>query len=463
MKKTRNIDMLDGPLLPGIIRYTIPIILSGILQLLFNAADLMVVGQFCGSVSVGAVSSTGALTNLIVNVFMGISIGAGVCVAHGLGGQRDEEVFRTVHTAIPAALISGAILTVLGVTLSRPMLEMMHTPEEVLPLSALYMKIYFLGITFTIVYNFCSAILRAAGDTKGPLLYLMVAGVINVILNLVFVIAFKMNVAGVALATTISQAVSAGLVLRALLRRSDACRLRLKEMKIYGPQLAKMIRIGLPAGVQGSLFSISNVIIQSAINSFGSAFIVAGNGAASNIEGFVYTSMNALNQTAVNYIGQNMGAQKFDRIKKIFRSCLLCVSVVGLIMGPTLYILAPQLLKFYIPDSQEAIDFAIIRMTYICLPYFICGLMDVTTGALRGLGSSFVPMVVTVLGVCVMRIVWVYTIFQVPAWHTPQCLYVSYLISWSLTFLVEFFLFAKVLRKKERIAQAHARYGYPES
>ena len=452
MKKSNEIDMLRGPLLPGIIRYTIPIILSGILQLLFNAADLMVVGQFCGNVSVGAVSCTGALTNLIVNVFMGISVGAGVCVAHGLGARRQEEVYRTVHTAIPASLISGAILTVLGVTLSAPMLAWMNTPGDVLPLAALYMKIYFLGITFTIVYNFCAAILRAAGDTRGPLVYLTVAGVINVILNLVFVIVFDLNVAGVALATTISQAVSAVLVLRALLRRTDSCRLHLKEMKIYGPQLRKMVCIGLPAGIQGSMFSISNVIIQSAVNSFGSAVIVAGNGAASNIEGFVYTSMNALNQTAVNYIGQNLGAGQFDRIKKILRDCLLCVTVVGGVMGPAFYVLAPWLLKFYVPDSQEAIDFAIIRMTFICLPYFVCGLMDVTTGALRGLGSSFVPMVVTVLGVCVMRIVWVYTIFQVPRFHTPQCLYVSYLISWILTFAVEFVLFAQVLRKKERLA-----------
>ena len=454
MKKSNAIDMLRGPLLPGIIRYTIPIILSGILQLLFNAADLMVVGQFCGNVSVGAVSCTGALTNLIVNVFMGISVGAGVCVAHGLGARREEEVYRTVHTAIPASLVSGVILTVLGVTLSGPMLKWMNTPGDVLPLAALYMKIYFLGITFTIVYNFCSAILRAAGDTRGPLVYLTIAGIINVILTLVFVIVFKLNVAGVALATTISQAVSAVLVLRALLRRTDSCRLHLKEMKIYGPQLRKMIRIGLPAGVQGSMFSISNVIIQSAVNSFGSAVIVAGNGAASNIEGFVYTSMNALNQTAVNYIGQNLGAQQFDRIKKILRDCLLCVTVVGGVMGPVFYVLAPWLLKFYVPDSQEAIDFAIIRMTFICLPYFVCGLMDVTTGALRGLGSSFVPMVVTVLGVCVFRIVWVYSIFQIPQFHTPQCLYVSYLISWIMTFFVEFFLFAKVLRKKERLAAA---------
>ena len=451
--KRSNEDMLNGPLLGGIIRYTLPIVLSGILQLLFNAADLMVVGQFCGSVSVGAVSSTGALSNLVVNLFMGISVGAGVCVAHGLGGKREEEVRRTVHTAIPVSILSGLILTVLGIAMCTPMLRLMSTPAEVLPLSALYMKIYFLGITANILYNFCASILRAAGDTKGPLLYLTAAGVINVLLNLLFVIVFDLNVAGVALATTLSQTVSAVLVVRALIRRTDACQLRWREMKIYRPQLVKMIEIGLPAGVQGSMFSISNVIIQSAVNSFGSAFIVAGNGAASNIEGFVYISMNALNQTAVNYIGQNLGARQFDRVKKIFRVCLLSVTVVGLVMGPAAYFAAPWLLRFYIPDSPEAIAYGVLRMGLIALPYFVCGLMDVTTGALRGLGSSFVPMVVTVMGVCVLRVVWVFTIFQVPRYHTPQCLYLSYLVSWALTFGVEFVLFYRVLRKKQQEAQ----------
>ena len=458
--KSKSADMLSGPLLGPMILYTIPIILSGVLQLLFNAADLMVVGQFCGSVSVGAVSSTGALTNLIINLFMGISVGAGVCVAHGLGGRREEEVHRTVHTAIPAALVSGAILTVVGVTLSEPMLRMMSTPEEVLPLSALYMKIYFLGITFTILYNFCSAILRAAGDTRGPLIYLTVAGDINVILNLIFVIAFDMNVAGVALATTIAQGVSAILTLRALMRRTDACKLYLNKLKIYKPQLMKMIRIGLPAGVQGSMFSISNVIIQSAVNSFGSAAVVAGNGAASNMESFINTAMNAFNQTAVNYIGQNLGALQFDRIKKIFRSCLLCVAGMGLVLGPMLYVFAPQLLTFYITDSEEAVAYALVRMSITCMPYFVCGMMDVTMGALRGLGASLQPMVVTVLGVCVMRIVWIYTIFQAPGFHTPECLYASYPISWTLTFLILFVLFLYVLRKKEAEMQSHSQYGY---
>ncbi len=451
--KSRETNMLQGSLYSGIIQYTIPIILSSVLQLLFNAADLVVVGQFCGSISVGAVSATGAITNLIINLFVGLSIGTGVCVAHGLGARRDDEVFHTVHTAIPVALISGVILTVIGVCFAKPLLELMSTPEDVLPLSSLYMTIYFAGITFTILYNFASSILRAAGDTKGPLIYLTIAGVINVILNLVFVIVFDMNVAGVALATIIAQAISAFLVVRALLHRTDACKLHFNKLRIYKAQVLKMIQIGLPAGIQGAMFSISNVIIQSSVNGFGSATLVAGNGAAGNIEGFVYMALNGFSQTAVNYVGQNAGAQQYDRIRKIFRTCVVCVTTVGLTLGPLVYFAGPALLKFYIPDSQEAIAYGVTRLAYVCLPYFMCGLMDLATGALRGLGTSFIPMIVTILGVCGLRIAWVYTIFQMPQFHTPQCLYLSYIVSWTLTFLVQFVLLEVVLKKKERQAQ----------
>ena len=278
----RNQSMLEGTLLPSIILYTIPIILTSVLQLLFNAADLVVVGRFCGSLSVAAVGATTSLTNLLVNFFIGLSVGAGVTVAHALGGKEDDWVHRTVHTALPMALACGAVVTILGVSLSESFLQMMGTPEDILPLSGLYMKIYFAGITFTMVYNFCAAILRAAGDTRGPLIYLTFAGVVNVVLNVIFVTVFHMNVAGVALATTISQGISAVLVLRALMKRSDACRLQLKEMRFHRPQLVKMLRIGMPAGIQSSLFAISNVLIQSSINSFGDVFM-SGNAAAGNI------------------------------------------------------------------------------------------------------------------------------------------------------------------------------------
>lgn len=446
-----NKNMLQGPLLGSIIVYTIPIILTSLLQLLFNAADLVVVGRFCGSISVAAVGATGAITNLLVNFFIGLSVGAGVTVAHGLGGHEDDVVHHTVHTAMPTALVSGVILTVIGVAFSETFLRMMGTPDSVLPLSAIYMKIYFAGVTFTMVYNFCAAILRAIGDTKSPLIFLTIAGVVNVILNVVFVYFFDMNVAGVALATTISQAISAVLVVLALMKRNDACKLVLSQMRFYKPQLTKILRIGLPAGIQSSLFSISNVLIQSSVNSFGD-ILMSGNAAAANIEGFVYVSLNAFHQTAVNFIGQNAGAKQYSRVYKTLWICLGCVTVVGLTLGTLVWSVGRQLLSIYITDSAEAISYGMIRIAYICLPYFVCGLMDVSTGALRGMGSSLEPMIISVLGICGLRIVWIYTIFQASGFHTPQCLYFSYLVSWIITFLIQMAAFIQVYRKAERAA-----------
>ena len=439
-----NQSMLEGPLFPSIVRYTIPIILTSLLQLLFNAADLVVVGRFCGSVSVAAVGSTGAITNLLVNFFIGLSVGAGVGVAHGLGSREDTVVSNTVHTALPTAIFSGLFLTVIGVAFSKTFLRMMGTPDNVLPLSAVYMQIYFGGITFSMVYNFCAAILRAAGDTKTPLLYLTIAGVVNVILNIFFVTVLHMNVAGVALATTLSQGISAVLVTRALTRRADACRLYLRKMRFHKPQLVKMLRIGLPAGIQSSLFSISNVLIQSSVNSFGDVFM-SGSAASANIEGFVYVSLNAFHQTAVNFIGQNAGARQYRRVYRTLWICLGCVTVVGISFGFAAWSFGRQLLGIYITDSQQAIEYGMVRLGYICLPYFLCGLMDVSTGALRGLGASLIPMIISILGVCGLRIFWIYTIFQV--YHTPQCLFFSYTVSWVITFLFQITAFFLVCRK----------------
>lgn len=444
--RAKSRTMIEGPLLPSIISYTVPIILTSVLQLLFNAADLVVVGRFCGSISVAAVGATGSITNLIVTLFIGLSVGAGVTVAHALGGREDQAVHNTVHTAIPLALLSGIFLTVVGIVSSRSLLQMMGTPETVLPLSAVYMQIYFAGITFTMLYNFCAAILRAAGDTKSPLVYLTFSGVVNVVLNLIFVTVLHMNVAGVALATTISQAISALLVMRALMLRTDACKLDLKKMRFHRQQLMKMIRIGLPAGMQSSLFAISNVMIQSSVNSFGDIFM-SGNAASGNIEGFVYVSLNAFHQTAVNFIGQNSGARQYKRITKTLWICLACCVVVGLSLGTLIWSFGPQLLSVYITDSAEAIGYGMIRMTYIALPYFLCGLMDVSTGALRGLGSSFTPMLISVLGVCGIRIFWISTLFQLPQFHTPQFLYSSYAFSWTVTFLCQMTAFYFVFRK----------------
>ena len=444
--KKKDRDMLQGPLLGSIISYTIPIILTSVLQLLFNAADLVVVGRYCGSISVAAVGATGSITNLIVNLFIGLSVGAGVTVAHGVGSREDEVVHRTVHTALPLALVCGVILTVVGVFFSETFLRMMGTPENVLKLSAVYMKIYFAGITFTMVYNYCASILRAVGDTRSPLVFLSISGVINVVLNLIFVIVFHMNVAGVALATTISQAVSAAAMVIVLMRRTDAAKLNLRKMRFYRVQLSKMLRIGLPAGIQSSLFAISNVLIQSSINSFGD-ILMSGNAAAGNIEGFLFVSMNAFHQTAVNFIGQNVGAKQYDRVKKIVWICLGCVMVTGLSFGTLLCAFGENLLSIYITDSAEAIAWGLVRLNVIARFYFICGMMDVSTGALRGMGASVSPMIISVLGVCGIRIGWIMTIFRMEQFHTPQNLYVSYIFSWAVTFLIQMFAFVKIYRK----------------
>ncbi len=438
--------MTEGPLLKKILLYTFPIILTGILQLLFNAADLVVVGRYCGRLSVAAVGATGAIINLMTNLFIGLSVGAGVSVAHALGAGHSKDVSRTVHTAIPIAIVSGIFLTIIGVLGSETFLRLMGTPSDVIGLSATYMRIYFCGITATMVYNFGAAILRAAGDTKSPLYFLTAAGIVNVILNLIFVIVLDFDVAGVALATTASQVMSALLIIRALMKRTDSCKFSFRKMKIHRRQLTKILQIGFPAGIQGSLFSISNVIIQSSINSFGS-IAVSGNSAAGNIEGFVYMSMNSYSQTAVNFTGQNHGAGKFDRLKKIMIICLVSVFCTGFLLGLLVRIFGKPLLSFYIPGDKEAISYGLIRLTYICIPYFICGLMDVTTGLIRGIGCSVLPMIITIAGVCGMRIVWIYTIFQIPKYHTLQNLYLSYTISWSLTFVTELIVFLVLLRK----------------
>lgn len=440
--------MLKGPLWSSLITYTIPIMLTSILQLLFNAADLVIVGRFSGSINVAAVSATGSITNLIVNLFIGLSIGAGVTVAHALGGNQATEVQRTVHTALPMALVGGVLLSVIGVLFSETFLTMMKTPANVLPLSAKYMRIYFCGMTFTMVYNFCASILRAAGDTKSPLIYLMISGVVNVVLNVFFVVVFHMTVDGVALATIISQAISAVLVVIALMCRTDACKLSLKQMRFFKQPFLKIIRIGLPAGIQSSMFAISNVIVQSSINSFNSEALMSGNGAAANIEGFVYVLMNSFHQTAVNFIGQNMGAHQYDRIKRIFGLCLVYVTIAGFAAGFTVWSFGEKLLGIYITDSQEAIQYGLTRFNFIALPYFVCGLMDVSTGSLRGLGASFTPMLISIMGVCGIRILWIYTVFQIPQFHTPEWLYISYLLSWLGTFLVQTAAFIIIYRKR---------------
>ena len=442
--KNNSRSMLTGPLFLNIILYTVPIILTSTLQLLFNAADLVIVGRFCGSLSVAAVGGTTYITNLLVNFFVGLSVGAGVAVAHGIGSRNGEEVHRIVHTTLPLALLSGAVLTVVGVAYAETFLRMMDTPASVLPLSTVYMKICFGGVTFTMVYNFCAAILRAAGDTRSPLIFLTFAGVLNVLMNLFFVCVLDMNVAGVALATTLSQGVSAALVVVALMRRTDDCRLELKKMRFYGEQIKKIVRIGLPAGTQSAMFSISNVLVQSAVNSFGDVF-VSGNAAASNLEGFLYASLNSFHQTAVNFVGQNAGARQYDRVKKTLWICLGSVATAALVISGLACGFGRQLLSVYITDSPEAIAYGVQRLYSVAALYVICGMMDVSTGALRGLGASVTPMIICMLGACGFRILWISTVFQ--AVPTAKVLFACYPISWTITLIAQMAAFATVYRR----------------
>ncbi len=443
----KNIDMLSGPLLPNIIRYTVPIILTGLLQLLFNAADLVVVGQFCGSHSVGAVGASSSLINLIVNLFIGLSVGAGVTVAQAIGSGHREQIGRTIHTAIPVAAISGVLLTVVGFLLAPRLLVWMSTPKEYIQLSTVYVQVYFCGMVPQMLYNFGAAILRAAGDTQSPLRYLTLAGVVNVGLNVLFVTLFDMNVAGVALATILSQVLAAVLVLRALARRTDACRLCWRQLGIHRKPLLQILRIGVPAGIQGSLFSVSNVLIQSTINSFG-AVVASGFAAGGSIEGFAYVVMNSFYQTTMNFTGQNVGAGQYHRLRRVMRTGMLSVAVTGTIFGVLIWLLAKPLLALYITDSDQAITYGVIRLTVTCLPYFLCGLMEVASGVVRGMGASVTPMLVTILSVCAFRVVWVYLVF--PHFGTPEALFISYPVSWGLNAVAQTTIYAVLLRRRLR-------------
>ena len=444
--KSYEIDMCHGPLMGKIVVFYLPLMLSGMLQLLFNAADIIVVGRFAGDEALAAVGSTSSLINLLVNLFIGLSVGANVLVARYYGAGQKRELCEMVHTAVTTSVLSGILLIFAGFFLSKPALTWMGTPMGVIDKSVLYMKIYFAGMPFMMAYNFGSAILRAVGDTKRPLYYLFYAGVINVILNLLFVIGFHMGVAGVALATIISQGISAFLVLKCLVMSDTAYRLDLHMLGINREKLFKMIQIGIPAGLQGSLFSISNVLIQSSVNSFGKV-VMAGNTAASNIEGFVYTAMNALHQAAISFTSQNLGAKQYDRIKKTLVICLGFVVIVGLVLGNSVYLLGDKLLTLY-TDNPEAVNYGVLRLSIICTTYCLCGMMDVIVGSLRGLGYAVMPMLVSLTGACLFRVVWIYTIFQ--QYHTLTCLYLSYPISWVLTFSIHFFCFIIVFRKVKK-------------
>ncbi len=445
MSKTYSIDMCNGSILPKLLKFTIPLMCSSILQLLFNAADVIVVGQFCGDASLAAVGSTTSLINLLTNLFIGLSVGSNVLVARYYGAKEKKQLHEVVHTAVALSLMSGVLLTMFGVIFTRQILIWMQTPDGVLDLATTYLRIYFMGMIATMLYNFCSSILRAVGDTKRPLYYLLFAGLINVILNLFFVIVCDLNVAGVGLATVISQCISAGLVVRCLMREREPYRLFIKNIHLHAKYVGKILQIGLPAGLQGTVFSLSNVVIQSAINSFG-AVVMAGNAAAGSVEGFVYMAMNSFHQAAVSFVSQNVGAGRFDRINKIAIRTMLCVFVTGLLMGSLTVVFGEPLLGFY-SNKADVIALGMVRLRIVCGFYFLCGMMDVMVGVLRGLGYSVMPMLVSLIGACGLRLLWIFTVFQVEEYHTPVMLYLSYPITWTITVIVHITCFFVVRRR----------------
>ena len=446
-KKSYEMNMCEGPLAGKMLIFTIPLMFSGILQLLFNAADTIVVGRYAGPQALAAVGSTTSLINLLVNMFMGLSVGANILISRYYGAKREQDIHETVHTSITVAAIAGIILAVVGNIFAKPLLVLMGSPEDVVDLAAIYVKIYFMGMPVILIYNYGAAILRAIGDTKRPLYYLTTAGVVNVILNLIFVIGMDMSVAGVALATVIAQCVSVALLLRCMCKMEGSCRLELKKLGIHKEKAVLLFRYGLPAGLQGSVFSFSNVLIQSSINSFGSV-AMAGSSAAANIEGFVYTAMNSFQQTALCFTSQNLGGGRYERINKVLRNSMLMVTFVGVVMGGGCYFFGEDLLKVYTSDP-EVIAYGLIRFKWIGIPYFICGIMDVLVGMLRGLGYAVVPMFVSIIGACGFRILWIATVFA--QYHSMDVLFSSYSISWLLTggtHLICYFVVWKRLRKR---------------
>jgi putative MATE family efflux protein len=437
--------MTEGPIFGKLLKFSLPLIASSVLQLLFNAADVVVVGRFAGDNSLAAVGSTGSLINLLINLFMGLSVGTNVVVAHYFGAKKFDELRDTIHTAVLVSIYSGLILTVVGILGAKPILTFMQAPSEVLNLAALYLRIYFGGITATMIYNFGSAILRAKGDTQRPLYILLGAGILNCVLNLIFVIVFKMDVAGVGLATVISQIIAATLVIFILIKEPEEFHLNLKKLRINKMIFTRIVKIGLPAGFQGIMFSFSNVIIQSSVNTFGPVMI-AGNAAAVNLESFIYTAMNGFSQGSLTFCSQNLGAGKTDRIRKVVWISQASIVVIGAILSGIFLLLGPQLLGIF-TKSDDVVQAGMKRLWIIFTTYYLCGMMDGMANSIRGIGHSLMPVISSLIGACLFRIIWLFTIFLIPQFHTPQTIFLSYPISWILTFTANVIMYNKYMRK----------------
>lgn len=451
--KRHEIDMTVGRLLPKLIQFAVPVMLSGILQLAFNAADLIVVGRFAGDEALAAVGSNTALVSLILNVLMGICTGTSVIAARYYGAKDEKQLSATVNTSVFIAVAGGVLFALVGIFLAEPLLKLMGTPDEVLPLAALYLRIYFAGLPVIQLYNFSSAILRAVGDTRRPLYFLTMAGIVNVCLNLFFVIVCHLSVAGVALATVISQCLSCFLTLRTLIRADGIYRLNFKNKRFSFPVFKQIIKIGLPAGIQGSLFSVSNVIIQSSINSFG-AMVMAGNSAAVSVESFIFTSLDGVNQASIASISQNMGARNYERTRKVVRYCLLMDLVIGGVMGWLMLLLRNPLLHIY-TSEQEALVAGGIRMSIMGVVYFFNGFQHLMGGVMRSHGYGLLPTAVTFIGICGFRIIWIFTVFA--AARTLEMLYISYPISWIITAIAQTIFYLALRKRAWSANEARAR------
>ena len=434
------------PYLKRILLFALPLMLTGVLQTLYNAVDLMVVGRFEGEVALAAVGSTGSLTNLILGLFMGLSVGAGVCVAHGIGAKDDEDVQKSVHTSILIAFLLGAFVSVFGFFLSPELLKLMGTPDDVIDSASLYIRIIFIGAPASIMYNYIAAMLRAFGDSKRPLLFLTVAGITNVLLNLLLVVVFRIGVAGVAIGTIVSQMVSAVMALLYLRRIDGPLHLSFRKLSIDKIKLKKVLHIGIPSGIQGTLFSLSNVILQSSINSFGSV-VIAGSAAASNVESIYYVIYRAFYDGTLTFVGQSVGAKKYGDIKRIVRASIIGVLMTAIVMSTLGFFFGEYMLKLYIPDNQEVLAAASVRFSMLIIPYFMCGIMDIMSGTLRGMGRSISSAIISLIFACGFRILWISTVFKI--FTTPRVIYVTYPISWILTASVGA-VFVIIAVKKEK-------------
>ena len=448
MKKNKyEIDMCNGTIMDKLISFSIPLMLSGILQLMFNAVDIVVVGRFSGSQALAAVGSTTALINVFTNLFIGISLGANVLAARYYAAGKTKEMSETVHTAITLALVSGVAMAVIGVVFARGALEIMGTPDDVIAKSTLYMQIYFCGMPFFMMYNYGAAILRAVGDTKRPLIFLIVSGVINAVLNLFLVIVFHLDVAGVGIATVISQLVSCILVLRCLHHTESSYQLHLAKLRIRSVYLKQIFEVGVPAGIQSTVINISNAMLQSSVNSFGS-IAMAGYTASNNIFGFLYVSVNSFTQACMSFTSQNYGVKKLKRMDRVLIDCMILSVVVTLILGSSVYVFGPELLHIY-SDQADVIQYGMEIFSYTTVTYFLCGLMDLFPGALRGMGYSTVPMILSIIGTVGVRIIWIYGLF--PSHRSLTFLFLSYPVSWIATIIMQVICFWFVRKKIHRM------------